>query len=129
MPAADESTVRDVAGTTGRAAKPRRCSKPRATLALEQGGVQPGGDQVRHAALMRMLATIRDRIEGVVTTRSLYRAAALVVVGLRRDLRDLDHGQLAREAAELGDALLEVASDEPPIGEPAPEPRDGEALG
>ncbi len=73
----------------------------------------PTDDAQRHAATLRMLATIRERLP-FVDRLTLFRAAALVGAAANPTLIDRDPGELASFASQLAEALTLAPPDERP---------------
>ena len=75
---------------------------------------QAVSEQARNAAMMRMLATIRDCLAPGISPLHLFRAAALCGLNANPETAGLDPGVKALNADQDAQALLEVAADDPP---------------
>lgn len=101
---------------TRKRTRQRKCSGCRSDSACALGArTDPPVEAERHAATMRMLATIRGRLP-FGDRLTLFRVAALVGVTANPALINRDPGELASWASQLAEALAEEPSDERPGG-------------
>lgn len=97
----------------GRTKRQRNPECPYGRVRSGVAHASPDETSERHAGLLRMLGSIRDRIPRA-DRLLVFRVAALVGVASNSALVDRDPGEVATWASQLADAMLDEPSDDRP---------------